>query len=166
MKEKLQSLINVIPFLWGAVSVVFLILALIQGLEWFKSFAFPIMITAFWACLGLFPLFLIFALVKPMRVVGAFGMMFISWAFGAIAWAYSLIGVWSVWGMVLVIIGLVFAWVGLVPMALIASLFNGMWTNLLILAVLIVLWLTPRIISAYAINKLDAEDSAAVVGNE
>ena len=57
--------------------------------------------------------------------------MFIaSYVFGATLWVRSLLVTYTLWGGIGLAIGLFMAGVGVVPLALLATLFNGLWSTL------------------------------------
>ena len=70
------------------------------------------------------------AFIPPARGVSAIGFMTASFAFGVILWIWGMAYTYSVWGLLGVIVGLVFLGVGVVPVAMVAALVHGDWGNL------------------------------------
>ena len=65
--------------------------------------------------------------IKKTREVAAIGFLISSYIFGLGMWLYSFIITYSLWGGLAVFIGVIMMGVGVMPIALIASLFNGLW---------------------------------------
>src|SRR5438046_9731864 len=57
-------------------------------------------------------------------------MMIVSYVFGATLWVWSLLLTYTLWGGFWLFIGLFMAGVGVVPLAMIATFFKGMWAEL------------------------------------
>lgn len=73
------------------------------------------------------------------------GMIVASYVFGATAWVWSFLLTYMLWGWLGLALGLFFAGIGVVPLAMLATLLNGMWSQLGELAVLLVLTLGMRL---------------------
>ncbi len=58
------------------------------------------------------------------------GMFIASYVFGATLWVWSLLVTYTLWGGIGLAIGLFMAGVGVVPLAMLATLFNGLWSTL------------------------------------
>lgn len=67
------------------------------------------------------------AIPRATRGFSSISMLIASYVFGATLWMFGLLLTYFTWGIVAVIIGLVFFGVGVVPIALLATLFKGMW---------------------------------------
>lgn len=67
------------------------------------------------------------AIPRATRGFSSISMLIASYVFGATLWMFGLLLTYFTWGVVAVIIGLVFFGVGVVPIALLATLFKGMW---------------------------------------
>ena len=67
------------------------------------------------------------AIPRATRGFSSISILIASYVFGATLWMYGLLLTYFTWGIVAVIIGLVFFGVGVVPIALLATLFKGMW---------------------------------------
>lgn len=67
------------------------------------------------------------AIPRATRGFSSISMLIASYVFGATLWMFGLLLTYFTWGVVAVIIGLVFFGVGVVPVALLATLFKGMW---------------------------------------
>lgn len=108
---------------------------------WVLKWTFPaFMIVAGVSALLLLPL----ALIPPTRMLSAIGFLFASFVFGAILWLWAMAYTYSAWGLLGLIIGLFLGGIGVVPIALVASLFHGDWGNLGLFLVTIVLTVGSR----------------------
>ena len=106
-----------------------LLLTLMPFLQWVVGFGFLISVV-----LGL-PL-LLFQLTRP---VSAMIFTVTAWALGMATWMFSVVVVYSLWGKFATIIGIVLM-PAIVPMAALATLFGGDWSELGSLVLAIVLW--------------------------
>jgi hypothetical protein len=100
-------------------------------------------------------------LLRKTRVLGGVGCVYASWVFGAELWAYSCLFVVYAWGYGALIVGLFFAGVGVVPVAILASLFHREWSVLLELIFSIVLTFGTRAFGIWMVTKADRAARAA-----
>jgi len=85
-----------------------------------------------------------------------------SYVYGLATWIYGLLVTLSLWGVVALVIGLFLGGVGVVPIGMLAAIFNGKWDIFFTLLVLIILTYGTRLISAafmesYEKHQRDAE---------
>lgn len=85
----------------------------------------------------------LFRFTRPWAGIGYF---IASYVFGLTGWFLGLLLTWVLWGGFAVFIGLIFLGVGVVPVAMLATLFKGMWTDLGLLILLVVLTYGLRIL--------------------
>jgi hypothetical protein len=95
------------------------------------------------------------SLIPPARFIAAIGLVIASFVFGATMWCSGVVFTYDVWGTTGVIIGLTFAGVGIVPVAMLAELFLGEWEVLLGFVVLIVLTFALRLLGFWLAKKVD-----------
>ena len=57
------------------------------------------------------------------------GLMIASAVFGFTLWVWGLLLTYRLWGVIAVFIGIAFMGIGVVPMAMLATLFKGMWST-------------------------------------
>ena len=113
------------------VGLVVVILLLLQGEVWLSAKLYPWLV----ALNGLTFAVLVFVLL-PNAVFSSIpkfagnGMFIASYVFGATLWVRSLLVTYTLWGGIGLAIGLFMAGVGVVPLALLATLFNGLWSTL------------------------------------
>lgn len=79
------------------------------------------------------------ALIRSTRQWAGLGFFVSSYIFGLMGWCMGLFLTWVLWGGIAVLIGLFIMGIGVVPIAMLATLFNGMWPELGILVLTIIL---------------------------
>jgi len=89
----------------------------------------------------LFPL----AIIRPTRPWAGLGFFISSYVFGLTGWFMGLLLTWTLWGGLAVIIGLFIFGIGVVPIAMLATLLNGMWLELAVLFMAVILTFGLRI---------------------
>jgi hypothetical protein len=101
---------------------------LIFGLTWVSVIVSPWSVPAFFWMLGI-TIFILgpLALIRITRGFSAVGLMIASYVFGACLWITSLLLSYELWGTIAVFIGLVVFLIGIVPIALLATLFRAQW---------------------------------------
>lgn len=166
MEEKSNIIGYSVLALIGIIDIVLLVLFFIQGTVWLETYVFPVCVNIFWPVLFvsvfiLFPL----CLIKKTRVIGGIGLLVCSYIFGGIAWIFAVGLLWNTWGLAAVIVGLIFAVIGIVPIAFIAALLNGVWASVLILVVLAGCWFGAKVLSGHAVIKYDEEHAYIDVEN-
>ena len=140
-----------------AIPVVFLL-----GAEWVGEKILP------WLgllCLLTFALNLVvlgpLALIKPTRGWAGLGFYISSLVFGLSVWFLGFLTTLDLWGVGAVVIGLFILGIGCVPIAMLATLLNGMWIDLVILVFLVVLTYGLRILG---LSLAEAADRAYTSG--
>ena len=81
-----------------------------------------------------------------------------TFVFGATLWMGALLATFTLWGKWAVWIGLFMMGVGVVPIAILATLFKGMWSNLGLLVVLTVLTFGTGFYASWIGEKADASE--------
>ena len=139
-----------------AIMGVLLVLAgsAIYGLAWISDQIFPWVVWVFWITLAIALLVLgPLAVFSRTRMFAAYGLAVCSVVFGISAWIFSMVVAYNLWGLVALVIGLVFAGVGVVPVAFLAALFKGEWVILLMVVVLVALTFGSRLLALYLEQK-------------
>ncbi len=96
-----------------------------QHLVWYaQAFAFA----AFWLCALVF---LPLSAFTRTRRAALYGFVLAAFVFGACTWMLGLLSTYQSWGGLGVLIGLVLAFIGLVPLGMLAALFAGQWMMLI-----------------------------------
>ncbi len=86
------------------------------------------------------------ALIPPTRPWAGVGFFISSFVFGLTGWLMGLLLTWILWGVFAVLIGLFILGIGVVPIGMLATLFNGMWLELGLLFLAVVLTFGLRIL--------------------
>jgi hypothetical protein len=147
------------------ICVVLLLIALMmRGMVWASDKMMPWLISAsgiaLLICIFIFLPLCIFRRTRPWAGVGY---VYASLVFGIMLWAYSCLFVVYAWGYVALGIGLIFAGVGVVPMALLAALFRGEWSVLWEVVFGIVLTFGTRFLGLWLTEvKQECEEEALV----
>lgn len=139
-----------------AVGVTLLTLLLRGGL-WISERALP------WAstvsgvvfCVVVFVL-LPLAIPRATRLFSSTSIFVGSYVFGATAWMLALLLAYEIWGWTGVIIGLLLGGIGVVPVALLATLLNGIWAGFFLLLALVILTYASRIGAVALANSVEA----------
>lgn len=77
--------------------------------------------------------------IRGLRSITGIGLMMSSYLFGLILWMTALLETYLIWGMAAVVVGLLLLGGGIVPIALAATIWNGLWDEFLPLLALIAL---------------------------
>lgn len=93
------------------------------------------------------------SLFRRARNFSGLGLLTASWVFGATLWVWGFLLTYQLWGGIALIIGLFLLGVGVVPIAMLATLFNGMWSTLGELALLTGITFGTRLGGAFVLAK-------------
>lgn len=119
---------------------------LIFGAAWASAKLLPLFSILTWVCFGLVVfIFLPLSIPRATRGFSAIVLFVASYVFGATLWMVGLLYTLATWGLVAVIIGLLIAGIGVVPIAMLATLLEGMWVPLLELVLLTIMTFGSRI---------------------
>lgn len=163
MKEALKSLAGFAILAAVFLGCIALAVLFIKGGVWLGEILLPSLylgsILVFVLCL----LFLVpLAVFHSTRGWAGLGLFTASYLFGASTWLTGLLLTYNLWGTVAVVIGLFFFGVGVVPLGLLATLFNGLWAPFIALLLMAVVTYGFRYMGSYAIEKYDEERAAAL----
>ena len=138
------------------VALVLVAVLFIEGGVWLSSKLYPWLVGIF----GITLFITIFVLLpnaiysSTPRFAGT-GMVIASYVFGATLWVWSLLLTYVLWGTVALFVGLFMFGVGVVPVAMLATLFKAMWSALGELVLLTVLTFGVRIWGIYLLGKAE-----------
>jgi hypothetical protein len=118
--------------------------------EWVAPWA-PVV---FWSSL-LIVFFILGSLIPPTRFIAAIGFVIASLVFGVMVWCCGLGVTYETWGIGGVIIGLVIAGIGIVPVGMLAVLLHSEWQALMVFVILIVLTFGLRALGFWLAKKVD-----------
>jgi len=118
----------------------------IFGAAWASTKLLPWFSILTWISFGLV-VFIILPLAIPRATRGfsSISLIIASYVFGATLWMKGLLLTYFIWGLGAVFIGLFLAGVGVVPIAIIATLIKGMWRQLIELVLLTIMTFGCRI---------------------
>ncbi|HXH21968.1 MAG TPA: hypothetical protein VNN10_08050 [Dehalococcoidia bacterium] len=156
MWEKLKGAGAVVAGIAIFLGIALLIALFIHGGAWLGEKIYPWLVTISSIALAIV-IFVLLPLVlfRKTRGFSGTGLMIASFIFGFTLWVWSLLLTYHLWGAIAVFIGLFLMGVGVVPIAMLATLFKGMWSTLGELVVLTVLTFGTRFAGAWATAKAD-----------
>ncbi|MCY0856433.1 hypothetical protein [Cupriavidus sp. D39] len=115
----------VLVFLVGVIAVGLLA---IKGVAWAATTWLPALIKAGWLVLAVDVLILLpLSIFKRLRGFTGGGIFASSYLFGLITFLMGFVTTWMLWGKWAVIVGILMFGGAVVPFALLAALFDGMW---------------------------------------
>ena len=115
-------------FLGIAVFVGFVLLALflIEGGVWVGSRILPWLSIVMWILFVVdIIIFLPLGLFKKTKSISSFGFYLSAFIYGLTLWVWSLLLTYFIWGAFAVIIGVLIAGIGVIPTAILATIFEG-----------------------------------------
>jgi hypothetical protein len=151
-----------LPFgLFVLIAVLTIPALFIVGAEWLSQRVLPWFVLASVLVLAFLIIVLLpLAAFQRFRPFASEAIVIVSYVFGVTVWMEGLLLTMALWGTFAVVLGLVIAGVGLVPIAMLATLFNGMWAGLAELVVLTLLTLGSRLFAVWVASKADASSEA------
>lgn len=154
MNEKLKQLST------AALGIVFFLALLcipvlfIRGSEWAAEHLLQPLIVVGWVLLALDLLVLLpLSLFRRLRGFTGTIIFLSSFVFGLVTWLLGFILTYALWGLWAVIIGVLFFGGAVVPFALLATMFKGMWDPFFTVLILFVLTFASRIAGAWIAEK-------------
>jgi hypothetical protein len=160
IKDTVESIRSIVSSLFSCVGVIFLIAMFIKGDAWINERVHPWLLivnatTLFVVISVLLPL----AIFRRTRGFAGGGMYIASYVFGLTLWTWSLLIIYTFWGVSGVVIGLIFMGIGYVPIAILAGLFHGLWPVVGQLLLIIVITFVVGQAGIYLIIKSEDHDS-------
>ncbi len=158
---KLKGGWTIILGILGVASFIAVIILLpglfIGGVLWIAEIAYPWLVDLSVFAVGVCAIiFLPLAIFRRTRTFAGWGLSIASWVFGITLWCWGLLLTYDIWGIFAVIIGLIFLGVGVLPIAMLATLFNGLWPSLAVLVVLTALTFGARLTGAFVLAKAES----------
>lgn len=156
MKEKFKSLGSVLLGIGIFIGIILLAAFLIEGGVWLSEILYPWLtiisaIAFFVSILILSPL----AFFKKSRGFSGLGFYIVSYIFGASLWVWAFLLTYALWGATALLIGLFLAGVGVVPIAMLATLFHGEWSIFGQLVLLLIFTIGSRMLGIYLADKAE-----------
>ena len=166
MKDTFKSIGSFLLGVGIFIGIILMAAFFIKGGLWLSEVLYPwlslISAIAFFICiLILLPL----ALVRKTRGFSGLGLFIASYIFGASLWMWAFLLTYAIWGATALIIGLFLAGVGVVPIAMLATLFNGEWSILGQLVLLLVFTFGSRTLGYYLVDKAEQQSYEVANGN-
>src|SRR5450759_3371220 len=149
----------------GFLALVFLMGLYIEGLTWASENLQEYLNIAAKIALAVCVFILLpCALFPPTRIISVFGLVISSVIFGASTWTLGFLVTLHYWGTMGVFVGIFMGVVGIVPVGMLASLFNGDWYAIGILVFGLALTFGARIIAIMLAAWID-RDKAGINSN-
>ena len=162
MKEILQNIGYAIFGLLFIFSILLILGLLFKGGIWLSAMLYPWLVGIFGITLSItvFVLLPNAVFTSTPRFAG-YGMVLASYIFGVTLWVWSLLLTYVLWGGIALFIGLFLVGVGVVPIAMLATLFKGMWSTLGQLVLVTVMTFGTRIWGLYLLEKAERNTASA-----
>lgn len=94
-----------------------------------------------------------FCIFRKTKLYASIGLVCSSYIFGITLWFSGFNLTFELWGIVALIIGLAVVGLGVIPMAILATILNGLWSELILLVILGVLAYGTRILGLTLSDK-------------
>jgi hypothetical protein len=130
----------------------------LHGMVWFSTKALPLLDSASLAALVFCVVVLPLSLFRRTRRWAGNVFYTLSYLFGTMLFAFACVVAYQNWGYGGLIIGLIFAGIGVVPVACLAALLHGQWSVLGQLAFVIVTTFGIRSFGLYLLSKASSEE--------
>lgn len=158
MWEKIKGLGAFVLGIGVLLLIAILIGLFIHGGAWLGEKVYPWLVGISAIALAIsFFVVLPLSFIRRTRGFAAAGLFIGSYVFGLTLWVWGLLLTYHLWGALAVFLGLFLLGVGVVPIAMLATLFKGMWPQLGELVFLTVLVFGLRAYSIYLAQKADRE---------
>ncbi|MBK3665052.1 DUF4339 domain-containing protein [Bradyrhizobium diazoefficiens] len=154
-KETLQGIGAFLLMLAIGIGSVTLLMMLLYGATWAsENLLHYVSLAAQWAIVVCIVILAPLSAFRKTRVVSAIGFFSSSYIFGTCLWMIGLLTAYFYWGLKSIIIGMCMFGVGLVPVALLASLFNSDWTALSMMLIGVVLTYGARMLAFWMFENV------------
>jgi len=134
--------------------IILLVGLFIHGGAWLSAKVYPWLGVAFSVTLGI-ALFILLPLgiFRKTRGFSGNGIIISSYIFGLTLWVWGFLLTYTLWGGLAVFIGLFLFGIGVVPIAMLATLFKGMWSTLCQLLLLTAMTFGSRFLGAFFVER-------------
>jgi len=154
MKQKLKGIG------WGVIGIaafigfIILIAFLIKGGVWLSVTIYPYLVTIMtWAFFITVFILLPLSISKRIRGMTGLGIYIASYIFGITLWVWGVLLTYFLWGGWALLVGLFIMGVGVVPIAMLATMLKGMWSEFGYLILGLVMTFGARILGQYLIGR-------------
>jgi hypothetical protein len=153
LKETVGAIGGCLTYLAFASLPVILIVAFLKSIEWIGETLLPILATGSVIGFLLVVPFLLLSIFRAIRPWAGLGLTLSSYAIGLHLWVWSLLIAYALAGIFWIVVGLIFAGIGVVAVAAVASALNHEWFVLIQIVVTVVIVYALRVLGAYLIDK-------------
>jgi hypothetical protein len=162
MKDTLKSIGGCILGICIFVGVIFLAVMFLKGGVWLSERAYPwlVAINAI-AFVVILLVLLPLSIFRRTRGFGGGGIYIASFIFGLTLWVWCLLISYTLWGIGGVVVGLFLAGIGVVPIAVLASVFHGLWSIAGQILLLTAITFGSRFLGIYLMMKSEKHDHDA-----
>lgn len=138
----------------------------IHGGAWLNAKIYPFLVVIFVITFGI-ALFILtpISIFKKARGFAGNGLVISSFIFGLTLWVWSFLLAYIIWGGLGIFIGLSLFGVGVVPIAMLATLSKGMWTILGQLIFLIILYFGSRFFGVFLTESYNRSKKKRLINN-
>ena len=161
MRENLKSVGTVILAVCACIAFSVLVVMFAKGGVWLSERVLPWL--AVIGALAFFLTVLVFlplALFRRARPYAGLAIFYTSYIFGLNLWVFSLLLSYTLWGIGAAAVGLFLMGFGVVPIAVLATLFNGLWSALGELVLLTAMTIGCRYAGLWLIGMFSPEQSS------
>jgi len=160
MKEKFKSFGSGLIGIGIFIGIVLIAAFFIRGGLWLSKTLYPwlTLISAI-AIIVCIVILLPLALFRKTRGLSGVGIYFASFIFGASLWVWSFLITYTLWGATALFIGLFLAGVGIIPIAMLATIFSGEWSIFGQLVLLLVFTFGSRMLGLYLNEKTEEQST-------
>ena len=117
----------------------------VMGALWAAEHLLTPLVVVGWIAIAADLLVLLLAIFKSLRPFAGSVIFISSYIFGLVSWLLGFVLTYVLWGLWAVIVGILFLGGGVVPIALLATMFKGMWEPFFTLLVLSAITFGARI---------------------
>lgn len=154
MKELVKDFWSIILGIAFMIGILLLALLFIKGGLWLSTTLYPwLMLVSIMTFVLSLLILLPLGIFKKTRFASGIGFFIASYVFALTAWVWSFLLAYILWGFFGLSIGLFIGGIGVVPIAMLATLFSGEWFTFLGLTVLVIAISGSNVLSVYFIEK-------------
>ena len=159
MNDALKSFGRFLLGICVLVATMLVLTTFIMGGVWLSDRVYPWLviltaITLFVLVLVLLPL----SIFRRTRALAGFGIFLASYVFGLTLWVWSLLTSYAIWGATGIVIGLMLGGIGVVPIAILATLFHGMWSMVGQLLLVTAMTIGTRLLGIWVMMKSEDDN--------
>ena len=156
MRDTLKAIGFVFVWILALVGLSLLGLLMIKGGAWLSDKLYPWLfgLAAIAFAISVFVL-LPLAAFKKTRGFSGVGLYICSYAFGAFLWVWGFLTTYTLWGGFGLFIGLMLGGVGVIPLAMLATMFKGMWSIFGQFILITVVTIGTRMLGLFLVTKAE-----------